>query len=214
MKRWAIVVLVSLSIAAAAVSVRTVQLTGDLNDAQSEIDALRDELAAAESDGEHKGDLLAADERQLKALNRELREKRQALRDRQPCPNYPRLILSRPSGPPGTRVTFTGYCFTSDYRGYDLSKDEGYGLFITNPAQDLSDPDYVSNGGPECELMAGTEPHQLIVRRNGTAHGYLTIPFSGGCFQEDRTEAISPGQYHIGLGCHACAPLAVFRVTS
>jgi hypothetical protein len=218
MRRGAVMVLVVVLAAAGGVAGwRALQLGRDLDDARRDLVAVQASQAATIREQDER---LRKSGRRVKSLTQDVRRLRSELRDRQRCPGYPRLILSPDSGPPGTRVDFAGYCFVGDYgiahlRRFDIDPlTGGYGLFLMNPAQDLSEPGAVSNGGPECELIAGTEPHDLAIHRDGTAEGYLTIPTSGACFQEDRDEVVSPGEYDVGLQCHACAPLAIFRVTS
>jgi hypothetical protein len=155
--------------------------------------------------------------RSLRKANRHIRQLEHAIAERQPCPSYPRLFLIPPAGPVGTRVSFHGYCFVGSLWGRDGSgqppggRGDHSGLFIMNPAQDVSEGN--SNGGPTCELIGQANPSALFVRKDGTARGFLTIPASGACFQESRRDAVTPGTYSIGLDCHSCAPLAVFRVT-
>lgn len=220
MSRWVVLLLVLLVAGGGVLGWRAYEMSDELDAARAEIDALEERLEAEIASNEEMTDELASGRAEDKALSKQLHETRRELRDRQRCGNYPTLVLSPRSGPPGTRVEFFGYCFVGDYWGAVANGEKqsvltsGYGLFIINPAQDPSDPEYVSNGGPNCELIASTAPKSITIRDDGTARGFLTIPQSGACFQEDRTEFVTPGEYHIGLGCHSCSPLAVFRVTS
>lgn len=209
-RRWAYGAILALLVVVAGLAWRAGDLNARLRDAAADLHAAASTIEGLETTSGDQRQELEQSSSQMKTLERELGKVRRELRDRQRCPR-PKLILSPSSGPPGTRVNLSGYCFTGDHTYYD--PDSAYGLFLINPAQDLSEPELVSNGGPDCELVAGTEPHRLIVHDDGTAEGYLTIPARGGCFQEDRTEAVSPGDYYVGLGCHTCFGLARFRVT-
>jgi hypothetical protein len=188
-------------------------LNDDREAARRAADTRLDSLGKVSSEVERVRNDLEDSQGSLRKAKKRIRSLRGRLADRQRCPDNPRLVLSPSSGPVGTRVDFFGYCFVGFFKPGQDFLDWGYGLFIMNPAQDLSDPDVEPNGGPICELIAGTEPQELVVDRDGTARGFLTIPSSGGCFQEDHYEAVSPGTYDIGLKCHTCGPLARFEVT-
>lgn len=174
------------------------------------IDSLSEDLTAAENklkalppsptaDGTERTSLEAA----LTGAEREIAELRRRLRDAQTCADQhgsyggPHVWAVPDHGPPGTRVTIVGDCFKS--RDWNF----GYGIFLI---RHFFKPQ-------ECEVIAGADPFELEVDRQGRSQGFFTVPSRGGCFQHDYDRRVTPGVYRIGIGCHACATAAAFRVT-
>lgn len=136
MGRWAVGIVLILLVAVAGLGWRAIGLSQQLGDTKVDLKAATSRIQALEQTSGNQSHELEETSSHMRALTKPHKRVRGELRDRQPCADYPRLILSPSSGPPGTRVSFIGYCFTGDYKDYDLSRDEGYGLFIMNPAQD------------------------------------------------------------------------------
>lgn len=158
-------------------------------------DRAEEETRTAQEQARH------AAEEARKAKARDLRRR---------CRNGPRGVVLRPSsGPPGTRVRFSGHCFVGAFSD-ERQLMGGYGIFLIRPALDRSDPATRPNA-PTCELIGGAEPADITIR-DGAARGYFTVPVEGSCFQENRTEPFVPGRYLVGLGYHSGSMNATFTV--
>lgn len=176
-----------------AAGFRIHSLNKDLASAESSLEAL------ATAEGAERSNLEAA----VKDAEREIADLRRQLRDEQSCADQhgsyggPHVWAVPDHGPPGTRVTLVGDCFKS------RDWDHGYGIFLI---RQFFKP-------RECEIIAGADPFELEVDNQGRAQGFLTVPSRGACFQNDYGRSLTPGEYRIGIGCHACATAATFRVT-
>lgn len=136
--------------------------------------------------------------------------KAKARASRRFCRNGPRGVVLRPSsGPPGTRVRFSGDCFVGIFSN-ERQLMSGYGIFLIRPALDRSDPSTPPNA-PTCELIGGAQPADITID-GGSAVGYFTVPERGSCFQETRTQRFVPGRYRVGLGYHSSSMNATFTV--
>jgi hypothetical protein len=110
----------------------------------------------------------------------------------------PAVTVSPDHGPVGTRVHVEGDGFTgASWRDVGATGG-GYGVFLLTDEGD-------------CELLAVSDP-ALKISRNGHLIAEVTVPAQGECFQSGRSQAVRPGDYRIGIGCHACE-VADFRVT-
>jgi hypothetical protein len=94
----------------------------------------------------------------------------------------------------GTRVRISGRCFHRRW-------NSGYGIFLR---RQFTKP-------RECEIIAG-DAFRFRVNRARVGRGWFEVARNGACFQHRYRRRVTPGRYHVGFGCHACA-IARFRVT-
>jgi hypothetical protein len=146
----------------------------------------------------------ASSRRASLALMSDLGRARRAVRQRQPCARFdggPEAVLLPDHGPVGTRVRMVVDCLVGRLERSAVT-EPAYGVFLL---RDFGTP-------LACELIAAGPYRLKLVDRNRAA-GWFTVASRGGCFQSDgATRAVTPGSYHVGLGCHACF-VATFQVT-
>ena len=111
-----------------------------------------------------------------------------------PCMEGPILEVDPPRGSVGDRVTLSGTCFKRNW-------DAGFGVFLIRQFQEPR----------ECELLAGGR-YAFHVQKDGGAKGYFVVPERGSCSQRTYGRRVTPGQYWMGVGCHACTDGVRFRV--
>jgi hypothetical protein len=145
---------------------------------------------------------------QSEAQLQKARDRRRVLQTNQRCsPVYVGHVWLFPkSGPVGTRVRFVGDCFVHEMT--DSSKDVrgAYGIFLIRQLGD-------EHPSGECEQIVGAGPSDIRIK-NGRAEGFFTVQSEGTCFQQRGDPyPVVPGKYSVGMGCHACATNARFRVT-
>jgi hypothetical protein len=118
-----------------------------------------------------------------------------------PTPQPWSLTISPDHGPVGTRVHLEGDGFVGgSWQNAELPG--GYGVFMGAG---------LGLGWGVCDLVADTD-FTIEISDSGHLTADFTVPASGHCFQTDRSASVSPGEYTIGVACHACA-VSTFRVT-
>lgn len=203
-KRWAISILLVVLVAVAALSTwKAVDTSNDLEDARLDAARLSNQAESLSNGFDHAREELAGARKEAGTTAHALRSARRELRLSQPCDDGPHIWVFPDSGPVGTRVRFVGDCFVSRYEDNGREVETSpYGIFLirTRAAEDCD------------ELIVFSDDIDVAIR-DGRAEGAFTVGDSGGCFQTDISMAPPPGEYKVGIGCHACSTNATFRVT-
>ena len=207
---------IGMAIAVAALLVLVAVLSWNLDRANYELRAARSDRARVQAETTSLSERMeTAAERAATAIERaeaqlqKARDRLRGLRTKQQCSaaHVAHVWLFPASGPVGTRVRFVGDCFV--VQGSSASPKDirsAYGIFLIRQLGD-------EHPSGECEQIVGAGPSDIRIK-NGRAEGFFTVQSEGTCFQQRGDPyPVVPGKYSVGMGCHACATNARFRVT-
>jgi hypothetical protein len=118
----------------------------------------------------------------------------------------PCLTATPSAGPVGTRILLSGSVAGYDRQWRRLLNTDFIGLI-----RDVGPSPHYPIG---CEILAGAGHPVLRVTRSGRVidTAPLVVTRRGSCNQTDLHHQVTPGTYHIFVGCFTC-DVAVFRVT-
>jgi hypothetical protein len=115
-------------------------------------------------------------------------------------PGNPCAVLSPAAGSVGARVSLTAHITQDLSRWRDLMKGPTPLIILTRQ---------FATG---CEVQGGTSDTSATVASSGELRASFVVAPDGPCAQQDRRHAISPGTYHVSIGCISCT-VGAFEVT-